>query len=61
MVNNMFEDDDLIDEYFEYDMVMNDGKDFFDDDKKKHPKGGCLTAVITIFCIVSLFVLFANL
>ena len=52
MVINMFEDDDFIDEYFEYDMVMNDGKEFFGDKKKQPPKGGCLTATISMLCLM---------
>ena len=49
----MFEDDDFIDEYFEYDMVMNDGKEFFGDEKKQPPKGGCLTAAICMLSIMA--------
>ena len=43
------DNDDLIDEMFEYDMVMNDGKWF----SGKEPKGsGCLTACIGLVIVM---------
>ena len=60
----MLDDDDFLDELFEYDMVMNDGEWFFGKDKDKsksseghgkqgaEPSGcGCLTVCIVAFII----------
>ena len=66
MFDDDFREDDLVDDMFMYDQVMNDGKWFFgeDEDKKdskdnspKNPKqeptgGGCLTAIIMIVALI---------